>query len=461
MRSLLPVCLLALACSPAPQEPDGGPAQLAADASAARDASTARDASAPAADAAVDSGTPPSGPDASADSGAGPIAADAGVDAGAGPGADSGGAFETVGLELPPGASWCDGGWTPIEAKVCPDGDPACTPSRESQVRWTINGEGFTSIGVMVSPEQGYSTSVVSGPGYLQWLFVMASGTDTMLLSSAAPNVTLMHYAVPVNWGAKTELRFVGTGLRGAGGQSFLYRYEPFDLQAAHAELHAGLEEIAARESAIVGKPVLPFTAFLMPTEIAIPLGYEGNISYGNGVVGINYGNPDWLAAMGGAARLIDWEFSHEYAHEHFVSTAQSFALTPTCLNEGLADAMGNHLGYVPDGDFCPDNDADGTCDWALGCRAVTEYHAKGNCLLWQFKDAGLLTDAFLSGAFNPLRSTYSFDSCDFTSEATGNSYVVYFSEALGAGKDAAAQVTKAGIPNAGSYAAAKAALGW
>ena len=49
------------------------------------------------------------------------------------------------------------------------------------------------------------------------------------------------------------------------------------------------------------------------------------------------------------------------------------------------------------------------------------------------------------------------FQSCWFGSEETGNNYVVLFSEA--AGSDLSTVISGAGVPNAGSYAAAKAAL--
>jgi len=51
------------------------------------------------------------------------------------------------------------------------------------------------------------------------------------------------------------------------------------------------------------------------------------------------------------------------------------------------------------------------------------------------------------------------FDSCDLTSERTGNALIVLFSEATGL--DTTEAVQKAGIPNAGSLEGAKLALGF
>jgi hypothetical protein len=74
------------------------------------------------------------------------------------------------------------------------------------------------------------------------------------------------------------------------------------------------------------------------------------------------------------------------------------------------------------------------------------------------FPQAGALDADFLNGIYHP-QHTFNFNSGDATSVTTGHALVVLFTEANG-GVDMASVVTGMNVPNAGSYAAAKAALG-
>lgn len=77
--------------------------------------------------------------------------------------------------------------------------------------------------------------------------------------------------------------------------------------------------------------------------------------------------------------------------------------------------------------------------------------------MFWSLKRAGYFTRAMFTSPFAP-QHTYGFGSCNMTASTTGNTYVVYLTEATAT--DMSAFVTGIGLTNAGSYAAAKAALG-
>lgn len=368
------------------------------------------------------------------------------------------GAPAEISIELPPGFAWCkfqDCGSQQVVVRVCESA--GCQPAKSAVMDWTINGQAFDRLGLLVTPLSGpCSTSVESGPGSMFWQFAMVSGASSARLETDACEAEVTHYHLAVPWNGTLHIPFQATGYADSRGSSWFFRYSGYDPQVEHPTLHGQLSGIAKELVQLLDVDPVVFQAWLMPTELAIPLGGEGNFSMGNGLITVNYGNPDWIAAMGGATALILHEFSHEYTHELFLPVSSSYVGNNTCLNEGIADAVGNSLGYVPDADFCPDSGAG--CAYAAGCGGITEIHAAGNCVLWNVKNAGLLDANALRKLFHPSR-IFSFDSCDFGSDQTGNSLVVMFTEA--SGQDSSDAVTAMGIPHAGSYAAAKAALGW
>src|SRR5437773_3686131 len=70
------------------------------------------------------------------------------------------------------------------------------------------------------------------------------------------------------------------------------------------------------------------------------------------------------------------------------------------------------------------------------------EVHDAGNCPLWQvslFHSLGLLSQSFVARILRP-QHVIEFDSCDLTSERTGNALIVLFSEATGLDTTEAAQ---------------------
>ncbi len=361
-------------------------------------------------------------------------------------------------VALPPGYQYCTTatlcGTTIPRANACAPGSTSCAPTRTTTVEWTVNGAPVSTVGFNLRTVAA-TPVVVSGPASIfAAQFLAANNAPRMVLGSSL-DVTLSYYDVAPVWGGTTRLGFTGTSATTAHGASSLFKFATYDIALTHATLAARIEQIATDEIAIAQVTPPPYRAFFLPTEMAVVLGVEGNFSWGDGTVAINYGNPDWIVANGGVLAIAAHEFSHEHTHTLFAQIASKFTGNPTCFNEGLADALGNYLGYVPDSDFGVAQD--GT-DFALGCTQQTEIHAKGNCVLWRLKQAGYFTRAMFTALFAP-KHTYAFDSCSETSPMTANTYVVYLTEATGT--DMSAFVTSIGMANAGSYAAAKTALGF
>jgi hypothetical protein len=360
-------------------------------------------------------------------------------------------------VALPPGFQYCTPatpcGTVVPRVNACPQGAASCTPARTTTVEWTVNGTPFNVLGINFRGAPS-TIQIVSGPAtIMSQQFATPTNTPRMTLGSDL-DVTLTYYDdVPV-WGGTTLIPFDGTFQTTAHGSSSLFGHASYDLGTTHATVAQRLEEIAVNEIGVASLTPPPFRAFLMPTEMAIVLGGEGDFSFGDGTIAVNYGNPDFIATAGGVLAIVSHEFAHEHSHLLFHQIANKFVGNPTCFDEGLADGLGNFLGYVPDSDLGAAQDGS---DFTQGCTTPTEIHAKGNCVFWNLKRAGYFTRAMFTSLFAP-QHTYGFDSCNMTASTTGNTYVVYLTEATGT--DMSAFVTSIGLTNAGSYAAAKAALG-
>ena len=126
-----------------------------------------------------------------------------------------------------------------------------------------------------------------------------------------------------------------------------------------------------------------------------------------------------------------------------------------SCLNEGIADALAFAIGSIPEEILGPIGT--GGINFDSDCSAVSEVHDVGNCYFWHVKKAGLLTPAFLYGIFHP-QHLFAFNSCDHTAITTGNSLLVYFTEAAG-GIDMVPVLNSMKIHHEGSYEGAKQAL--
>jgi len=362
---------------------------------------------------------------------------------------------------LPPWYSYCAPGsacaGAVLDMRVCAEGTSDCTPSRSSTVRWTVNGYPVGSIALNMRGEtSGISTTLQSGPGSWDGYFLRTTAASTMVIHSDL-DILLSYYDIVPTWGGTTSVNFDAATIQASGGSTTFFQSTGYAAGVTGQQLSTRTTGIAADVlDATQATGVPAYKAFFLPTEMAAATGGEGNYAYSDGTVTVNYGNPAWIDYKGGIEGIVAHEFSHEFTHVVFANSIQSnFQGNSACLNEGLADAVGNVLGYVPDSDFGTGQDGS---TFEQGCESSTEIHAKGNCVFWNMKHDGALDHAAIARLFAP-QHTLSFDSCDLTNSTTGNAYVVYLTEAAG-GVDMSAMVTRIGIPNAGSYAAAKAALG-
>ena len=109
-------------------------------------------------------------------------------------------------------------------------------------------------------------------------------------------------------------------------------------------------------------------------------------------------------------------------------------------------------MGLIDDENFGPvglgGEEFEGDCSVAEASGII---HDVGNCYLWHAANygAGYLDETFINGLFNP-QHTYNFDSCDTDDPTTGNSLLVYFSEA--AGVDMTPVIDWMFLPNAGAW---------
>ena len=276
------------------------------------------------------------------------------------------------------------------------------------------------------------------------------------MIFGSAQDVLVSYYNVAPVWGGTTPLNFTSTLLTSALLDSVFYRHPSYDTGTAATDLHTQGQSVIMTERAITGLTTEHVTAFFMPTELSAVQGGEGNFSYGNGTMTINYGNPAYIAANSGIMNTAIPRFAHEYTHELFNEIRPALTGNPSCFNEGVADALAYAAGFLPVEDFGPVG-LRGT-DFDSGCTALSEIDDVGNCYFWHVKNAGLLTPSFLYGIFHP-QHPFSFDSCAQNTIETGNSILVYFTEAAG-GASMVPVLASMKIPHAGSYDAAKQALG-
>jgi hypothetical protein len=359
---------------------------------------------------------------------------------------------------LPPWITYCNTepctSIAPVVVYVCPAGSPHCIPARSTTIVPQVDGKPISSVAFPVVAPTDASLALVSGNGDVDAFFVWTFQASKVILGSAR-DVRISYYNVAPAWGGTTPLNFTSTLLTSALLDSVFYRHPSYDTGAAAAKLHAQAQTVITTERTMTGLTSEHVTAFFMPTELAGVQG-EGNFSYGNGTVTINYGNPPYIASEGGIMQTALPRFAHEYAHELFDEIRPPLTGNPLCLNEGVADALAYAAGFLSEEGFGPVRSTGINFD--SGCTAVGETHEVGNCYFWHVKKAGLLTPAFLHGIFHPQHA-FSFDSCKQNTIATGNSILVYFTEAAG-GTDMVPVLESMKIPHAESYDAAKQALG-
>jgi hypothetical protein len=345
-------------------------------------------------------------------------------------------------------------GGAPLVVKVCPDATPNCAPTRQTTVVPEVDGRQINQIFFPLQLPAGVTASVVSGLGTVTGPLVFSSSSPVVLRSDV--DLTLSYYQVAPVWGGTTHLNFVTQSFTSPEVVSTVYRHPTFLTAGEPGQLHDRGRTIITEESQIAAINPGQMHAFFLPSEMAT-LG-EGNFSDGNLNITMNYGNPDFIAAAGGVLNAVMPRFAHEYVHELFSEIAGSYPGFNICLNEGLADAFAFSAGFLPEDQFGPIG-VHGA-DFDDGCAQLVsdpEQHDVGNCPLWQVRRLGRLSQGFAAAMLHPQHAI-AFDSCDLTSSQTGNALLVLFSES--AGQDLTQAIQMAQIPNAGSLAAARQALG-
>jgi alpha-amylase len=384
-----------------------------------------------------------------------------------------------VALELPPGFAWCPPGSACAGeeglATSCPQEGVACSSDGRSTVlAWTLEGMAFEPLLVPV-----YS----SDPALQFFLAPGASNTSTnfdLLWVRGASRARIVegegtalgsftYYDVPPVWGGTTVLDFRGATLRADHGSATFVWHASYDLGYTDEQLVAMVDEVYSREVALAGREVPGgYHVFFLPSELAGATGGDGNYAFAPDTAMVNYGNPDWMAYLGGLRVSALSEWAHELSHLLFIPVWSQFD-DPTCLSEGVADATGNFLGYVPDTDG---NWVSNTL--ASSCRGRSIPHDLGNCYLWHLKHFGASdasagrywTSATLGAIYDPQRR-FDFSTCvmpaptqaEPTAEdvRTGDLWVVFWSGATG--EDMTAFVQSLGFFTSGSLPASRAAL--
>jgi hypothetical protein len=204
--------------------------------------------------------------------------------------------------------------------------------------------------------------------------------------------------------------------------------FEHPDIPNAAVALHEQMIAIIDTEREITGTTSERVTAFFLPTELAAFFA-EGNVSFGNGTITMNYSNVGFIAAMGGIMATVVPRAAHEYAHELFNELVGSFAGDYRCLNEGVADALAYVSGFLPLQELGPIGVRG--VSFEAGCDALSAIHDIGNCYFWHLRTAGQLTPAFFHRFFHPTRH-YTMNTCDPTSLQTGQTLFALFTEASG-----------------------------
>lgn len=357
---------------------------------------------------------------------------------------------------LPWWINYCEGAscaGSEVTVRLCPSSNPNCQPTQRATIIPEIDGHQIDQVLLPVQGPDGYVLEPQTGNADVQQTYVVAFGSPVYVLSDV--NFSVSYYNVPVSAGATTHLSFQSESFSSAALLTTVYHAPTYLTNGEPTQLNAQSQNVVTQESSISGITTGQVSAYFLPTELSTNL--EGNVSDGSGHIAINYTNPPYINVMGGVLAVSMPEVAHEYTHQLFAEIASRYPGVNTCLNEGLADAFPYSAGFLPEANFGPIGQRQS--DFDQGCAssvASGEVHELGNCPLWQVKRLSKLTQAFTVAMLHP-QHVINFDSCDLTDPRTGNAYVVLFSDA--AGTDMTAAVNLAGIPNAGSYAAALAAL--
>jgi hypothetical protein len=320
-----------------------------------------------------------------------------------------------------------------------------------------VNGRPITG-GMLAFDGQG-SKVLMKGSGAVT---VQASNQLTYsapqleLYSYTDQGVPISHYGINPVWSGITEINFEATSGSNAQLDAEFFRqtsYQTGDLLPTLLSQSANVITTERNITGIAGPRPL---ALFSPAELN---GYAEGDSWGFGQANINYTYPYAISVNGGLPNGLltpaVHEMAHEYSHGLFESVRDSY-YDSSCLDEGTADALGFVGGFIPLTDLGP---SFGDSNYDGDCRPVTESHAVGNCYFYHVNKAGRLNASFMYGIFHP-QHRYTASTCTPNDPKTGDSLLVLFTEAAG-GIDMTSVINSMKLPNSGSYAAAKAALGF
>lgn len=376
---------------------------------------------------------------------------------------------------LPPWLRYCTDAApcaTDVRLTTCPPDTVGCAQTgRETTLRWTIDGAPVDGVTVFVNTHAGAVAVASNSPRVTSFgPFAAVQGASSLALIEGQGTTVegLSYYNVTPRWGGVTELGFTSLTLAGPHGTAWFFRHSSFDFGLTAEALRDAVEQVYDGVVALSGRTPPAYRAFFIPSELVVNNG-DGNFAFWPDTVTINYGNPDWLSYLGGFQTSVQWEWAHELTHLLTQPLGERLS-NIACLNEGLADAVGNKLGYIPESDFRP---GDSTLE--SSCRGLVGLHAIGNCYLWHLKhyradtvtDGPFWTERTFAGLFATPRALR-LDTCSVpwpgqqapSAEdlVTGDSWVVYFSDATG--EDMTEFVQSLGFFSSGSLGASIAALG-
>lgn len=354
---------------------------------------------------------------------------------------------------LPPWLTYCDEGpcnlVEPVVATVC------CAPIRSTIIMPQADGIPISGVSLPIWTTASVTVDHGNGQAFatVPPLVEVYRASSLHLFSDLDLTVSWYHDQ-PV-WGDVTHIPFVSDTRHTPHVTLHWWKHRAFSED--WAPLSAQLPHIIQSERELTGMHNPEHAdLFLLPTELAAaqPFG-EGNFSFGDGVVTINYGNPPDLAARGGLEAVVTPLVAHEYVHELYYAVERAWFPNSDldCWREGLANAVGHVAGFIPSDVLGPIGLRG--ADFRQGCANATEDHDRGDCFFWHLDQAGGLTRSFVFHLFHP-RTRLTFQSCAFTAH-TGNALFVSWTDA---GAEAGPVLDAIGLPHAASYADARKALG-
>lgn len=366
-------------------------------------------------------------------------------------------AIECDRTKPPPYLRYCDldcPDAQPIVVKICASTQPNCEPSRSTRVQLRVDNNAVSGGTIIVNGLNGGTMTLLSGTaGVTANIIQIAQAPFTEVRSDL--DVTFSYYNVLPAWGSVTNIDFQSSFASSSVMGATFYRHISYNPDVTIESVLSQSLAVVATERQIVDKTSEAIDAFFLPTELAAG---EGNFSFADGRVTINYGNPPYIDAVGGLIAATIPRFAHEHAHELFDEIRPRHQIESLCLNEGFADALGFVSGFMPEADFGPVGVA-GINFETDGCGAAARTHDIGNCPLWHIKRLNMLTPSFMRSLAHP-QHPYAFNSCKLSESQTGNALFIMFTEAAD-GADVRPALDAAGISHAPTYADALRELGW